>query len=161
MAVYFEFTEDLHYLLLSLDEHLYGYESDDFDYDELRERVRAVQPCLERVSGYKLNLESMQDCFYVFDLAARKLVELGPGIEGYGALYDVTFSFSGNLTTVGSSCPGITISRETKEETAKCLEEYGFVFLDADVLRKVMYDGKREYFLRERYTWLDRYFGCD
>ena len=158
MMAYFEFTGELHQLLLALDKDLYGYEADDFDYNELRARVDQVHPCLEKIAGYRLIRDEMQDCSYVFILGVWKI---SPEKDRYCSLFEVTFSCFGNLATVGSSYPRITISRKTKEDTARCLEEYGFVFLDADVLRRVMYDGKREYFLREGYTWLDRYFGCD
>jgi len=161
MTAYFEFNDELHQLLLKLDEEpdpeLDDTSEPNLDYEDLSRRIEKVKPCLEDVSCYRLIRDDMQDCFYAADLGVWKKY---PDEKGFFALYVVTFSYLGRIATVTANYPGVCVSMETKKKTAECLEKYGFVFVDSDILDNAKYDGKREWFLNNGASWADRLFGC-
>jgi len=157
MTAYYQLTDELHRLLHSLDDELEAYDMPDFDYDDLSQRIDAVKLCLEKVHGHKLKRDNTQDAFFISDLEHYEEYE-DNGEKKLGGVYVVRFSLFGNLTTVWTTYPNLNISEQLEKDTVKCLEQYGFTYINAGVLTNSKYDGKHKYFLENNLTWWDRFF---
>jgi hypothetical protein len=138
----------------------------EFNREIALDRVRAIQPILEKTLDCNLDLDdSIQDASYFASLALWKYVPpdpnlyTAPGIERGGTNYaviDISFSSFGNLVTIGSSvAPKDQFPAEKITRIVKVLSENGFVFItEQDLFEK--YSGKNPYFSES--TWGERFF---
>jgi hypothetical protein len=153
-------------ILLAADDDIHCEWPPEFDRDRELDRVRAIQPMIEKTLGCNLDLDdSIQDASYFASLALWKYVPpdpnlyTAPGIERAGTNYaviDISFSCFGNLVTIGSSVdPKDKFPDETIIYVANVLNENGFVFIsEEDLFEK--YSGNNPYFSES--TWGERYF---
>jgi len=156
MTAYFNFSDELQKLLLSLDKQFVN-EQPEFDYDYLSQRIDEVIPRLERIVGLTLERRDAQDAFYFSDVGCWKERIDENGAPYYCSMFLVRFSLYGNLTTMTFSCPDSIVDEQIKKKVVRCLEEYDFIFIDENVLM-AKYNGKHEYFLENNLTWWDRFF---
>ena len=151
-----------HTLLLALDRFLSPADQPGFDYVALSQRIDFVKPYLEHASGVRLVREDAQDASFICDLVCWVEVPNNiPAIHitpdtGYCALYNVRFSYYGNLATLTNTCK-IGVDKAVMTESKHCLEKNGFTWLGKEILDR-KYDGRHKYYLEKNLTWRDRFF---
>jgi len=163
MTAFFEYCDQLHKLLLELDEFFMPDDLEELDCDGLNRRIDTVKPCLEDACGVRLVCDEAQDAFFICDLVCWVEVpsnipaEYITNAASYCALYRARFSYYGGLVSISHTCQTSIDTKGVRQKSACCLEKYGFIYVDNEILTR-KYDGKHEYFLENNLTWWDRFF---
>jgi len=124
----------------------------DFDWQKSMERVRFVQPMLEKIAGRPLSLDDqIQDATYFADLCIAEPREVN-GFKQMRVTFSVSFSCFGSLVTIYNEN---VLPEEKVRQMRTTLEEQSFVFVDAVQLREP-YTGAHAGFHGS--TWMDRFF---
>ena len=124
----------------------------DFDWQKSMVAVRTVRPVLEEIAGQPLFLDDqVQDASYFADLFIAEPQEAN-GFRCMRVTFSVSFSCFGSLVTISNEN---VFPEAIVAGMRMALENHGFIFLDADLLREP-YTGSNEGFNGR--TWMDRFF---
>ena len=152
--------------LLSVDDEFECEWPASFNREKAFKAVSAIQPKLESVLNYKLELDdTIQDASYFASLVLWKHVPAdpnlytAPNIKRGGvnyAIIDISFSSFGKLVTIGSSVDkNEQFPNEIIDEVVKLLKQNGFIYISEKDLQEE-YCGKNFNFTGS--TWGKRYF---
>jgi hypothetical protein len=157
MKSFFEFSEELHRILLKADREKNLYGPLTLDLEDLKERILAAKSCLENNLSLDLLLEETQDAAFIYFLQTPTSQIRRPIFEENEDFCAIFSNFS-DLVCVGPVLPGRTNSKEFFVKVSECLEAQGFYTVRDKAVFDQKYDGKMKGFIANNASWGDRFF---
>lgn len=130
-----------------------------FNYSETRDRIIKFSAEISRIMNKILKIDDgYEDAFFSFDVSEifPEIIEKKLDHPKNKPFFAIRFSNWGNLAATWHIEPYPPLSKEDISIIKKTLENYGFIWMNGDLLKNIPYDRPTESTIIE--TWWDRFF---